>query len=120
MATSVTPSTYTFYKNSTTGVSSVVGWESSSERGIRYTFTLPSSCTAGATSYSFSKANVSSLGGGSAARWNWAVSTSSTAYLDTTAAGDGYKTSVTGTFSGSANKTLYPNTTYYLFIYPGA
>ncbi len=120
MATSVTPSTYTFYKNSTTGVSSVVGWESSSERGIRYTFTLPSSCTAGATSYSFSKANVSSLGGGSAARWNWAVSTSSTAYLDTTAAGDGYKTSVTGTFSGSANKTLYPGTTYYLFIYPGA
>ena len=120
MATSVTPSAYTFYKNSTTGVSSVVGYESSSERGIRYTFTLPSSCTAGATSYSFSKSSVSALKGGSAARWNWAVSTSSTAYLNTTAAGDGYKTSVTGTFSGSATKTLYPGTTYYLFIYPGS
>lgn len=120
MATSVTPSGYTFFKNSSTGVSSVVGYESSSERGIRYTFKLPSSCSAGATSYSFSKSNVGGLGGGSAARWNWAVSEDSSAYLNTTAAGDGYKTSVSGTFSGSANKTLYPGKTYYLFIYPGS
>lgn len=120
MATSVTPSAYTFFKNSSTGVSTVVGYESSSERGIRYTFTLPSSCTAGATSYAFSKSSVSALQGGSAARWNWAVSSDASAYLDTTAAGDGYATSVTGTFSGSATKTLYPGTTYYLFIYPGS
>lgn len=120
-ALTITPSAYTFFKNSTTGVSSVVGYESSSERGIRYTFKFSSSDrSGGATSYSFSKPNVGALQDGSTARWNWAVSTSSTAYLNTTGAGDGYKNSASGTWTGSATKTLYPDTTYYLFIYPGS
>lgn len=120
MATTVTPSAYTFFKNSDTGVSTVVGYESSSERGIRYTFKLPSSCTAGATSYSFTKTSNSLGGGTSGLRWNWAVSTSSTAYLNTTGAGQGYKAASSSFSSGSTSMTLLPNTTYYLFIYPGS
>ena len=118
MATSVTPSAYTFFKNSSTGVSSVVGYEGSSERGIRYTFKLPDTCKAGATSYSFKKTSVGGINGNTA-RWNWAVSEDASAFLNTTAAGDGYANSAT-TFSGSANKTLYPGKTYYLFVYPGS
>lgn len=120
MATTVTPSAYTFFKNSSTGVSTVVGYEDSSERGIRYTFKLPSSCTAGATSYSFTKTSNSLGGGTSGLRWNWAVSTSSTAYLNTTGAGQGYKAASSSFSSGSTSMTLLPNTTYYLFIYPGS
>lgn len=118
MATSVTPSAYTFFKNSSTGVSSVVGYENSSERGIRYTFKLPDTCKAGATSYSFKKSSVGGINGNTA-RWNWAVSEDASAFLNSTAAGDGYANSG-NPFSGSANKTLYPGKTYYLFIYPGS
>lgn len=118
MATIVTPTSYTFFDDSTTGASEIVGYESSSERGIRYTFQLPASCSAGATSYSFTKTGNGHYLGTSGLRWNWAVSTDASAYLNTIKAGDGYANAA-ATFKGSATKTLYPNTTYYLFIYPG-
>ena len=120
-ALTITPSAHTFFKDATLNVSTVVGYESKAERGIRYTFAIPSSSRpAGATSYSFTKTENGFDGGGTQGKqWNYAVSTDASAYLDTTKAGDG-SGNAGATFSGSkTGLTLFPDTTYYLFIYPG-
>ena len=110
---------YFFFNEAAQASSEVVGYESSHQRGIRYKFTIPTSRTAGATSYSFTKTNNGHAGGTSGLRWNYALSTNASAYLDTCAAGDGYA-SAAATFSGSkTGLKLLPGTVYYLFIYPG-
>ena len=110
---------YFFFNEAAQASSEVVGYENSHQRGIRYKFTIPTSRTAGATSYSFTKTNNGHGGGTSGLRWNYALSTNASAYLDTCAAGDGYA-SAAATFSGSkTGLKLLPGTVYYLFIYPG-
>ena len=110
---------YFFFNEAAQASSEVVGYENSHQRGIRYKFTIPTSRTAGATSYSFTKTNNGHGGGTSGLRWNYALSTDASAYLDTCAAGDGYA-SAAATFSGSkTGLKLLPGTVYYLFIYPG-
>ena len=110
---------YFFFNEAAQASSEVVGYESSHQRGIRYKFTIPTSRTAGATSYSFTKTNNGHGGGTSGLRWNYALSTDASAYLNTCAAGDGYA-SAAATFSGSkTGLKLLPGTVYYLFIYPG-
>ena len=110
---------YFFFNEAAQASSEVVGYESGHQRGIRYKFTIPTSRTAGATSYSFTKTNNGHGGGTSGLRWNYALSTNASAYLDTCAAGEGYA-SAAATFSGSkTGLTLLPGTVYYLFIYPG-
>ena len=110
---------YFFFNEAAQASSEVVGYESSHQRGVRYKFTIPTSRTAGATSYSFTKTDNGHGGGTSGLRWNYALSTNASAYLDTCAAGDGYA-SAAATFSGSkTGLKLLPGTVYYLFIYPG-
>ena len=110
---------YYFFNEAAQASSEVVGYENSHQRGIRYKFTIPTSRTAGATSYSFTKTSNGHGGGTSGLRWNYALSTDASAYLDTCAAGDGYA-SAAATFSGSkTGLKLLPGTVYYLFIYPG-
>ena len=110
---------YFFFNEAAQASSEVVGYESGHQRGIRYKFTIPTSRTAGATSYSFTKTNNGHAGGTSGLRWNYALSTNASAYLNTCAAGDGYA-SAAATFSGSkTGLKLLPGTVYYLFIYPG-
>lgn len=113
---------YYFFDEAGKANSEVVGYASSHQRGIRYKFTIPTSRTAGATSYSFTKTENgfdSAQCGTSGLRWNYALSTNPNAYLDTCAAGDGYAKAAT-TFSGSkTGLKLLPGTVYYLFIYPG-
>ena len=110
---------YFFFNEAAQASSEVVGYESGHQRGIRYKFTIPTSRTAGATSYSFTKTFNGHGGGTSGLRWNYALSTDASAYLDTCAAGDGYAKAA-ATFSGSkTGLKLLPGTVYYLFIYPG-
>ena len=110
---------YFFFNEAAQASSEVVGYENSHQRGIRYKFTIPTSRTAGATSYSFTKTSNGHGGGTSGLRWNYALSTDASAYLDTCAAGDGYAKAA-ATFSGSkTGLKLLPGTVYYLFIYPG-
>lgn len=122
MAT-ITTSAYLFYKAGSSGVTSVVGWESSSNRVGRFTFTSPST-GASAVTVTFGS-NLGLAGGSDTAPLRFYITTSSTSHANA-GAGSAYH----GTFSinatssatatGSASVLLLPNTTYYLWCFPGS
>lgn len=121
MAT-ITTGAALYYKKGTSGVSGVVGYESSSNRVACYKFTSPA---AGASSVTVSIRGVSLGGGSSSAAIRFCISTSDTSYAN---AGSTYsyqgtltmsQSSGTYTASGSANVMLQPNTVYYLWVFPG-
>ena len=122
MATITTSAPY-FYKNGSGGVSGVVGYESSSNRVARYSFTSPST---GATAVSLTMPYVSSGGGSTSTEIRFYITTSSSSHTNA-GASSGYH----GTFSitlsegvywptGSASVLLLPNTAYYLWCFPGS
>ncbi len=122
MATITTSAPY-FYKNGSGGVSGVVGYESSSNRVARYSFTSPST---GASAVSLTMPYVSSGGGSTSTAIRFYITTSSSSHTNA-GASSGYH----GTFSitlsegvywptGSASVLLLPNTTYYLWCFPGS
>lgn len=114
-------SDHRYYKNGTGGVSSVIGWESSSNRVLRVSFTTGA---AGATSISFETGagTISHQQGTTITSIPFYITTSSTSHANANAA-DGY--AVTGyinksgsKFSGSANIVLKANTKYYVWFFP--
>lgn len=118
MAT-ISLSSPTYYKAGTSGVSGVVGYESSSNRVARYSFKAPAT---GASSISLSGSGVSLGEGSSTAAIRYYITTSSTSHANA-GSGSTYTGTLTiksGAVSGSANIILLPNTTYYLWIFPGS
>lgn len=114
-------SDHRYYKNGTGGVSSVIGWESSSNRVLRVSFTTGDS---GATSISFETGagTISHQQGTTITSIPFYITTSSTSHANANAA-DGY--AVTGyinksgnKFTGSANIVLKANTKYYVWFFP--
>lgn len=122
MAT-ISLSSPTYYKTGTSGVSAVVGYESSSNRIARYSFTSPAT---GASSVSIRTGNCSTGGGSKTSAIHFYITTSSTSHTN---AGSG--SAYTGVLSmgltdgvyigtGSASILLLPNTTYYVWVFPGS
>lgn len=111
-----------YYKNGTSGVSAVVGYESKSNRVARYKFTASAT---GASSVSVSIKNIY-FGEGSkttAIRFYITTSASSHANAGSSSTYSGTLTlTVSGgvyTATGLANILLMPNTVYYLWVFPG-
>lgn len=122
MAT-ITLSSPTYYKAGTSGVSAVVGYESSSNRIARYSFTAPST---GASSVSITTGNCSTGGGSTTSVIRFYITTSSTSHTNA-GSGSDYTGSLTMSLSngvyigtGSASILLLPNTTYYVWVFPGS
>lgn len=122
MAT-VTTGAALYYKAGTSGVSSVVGYESKSNRVARYKFTAPST---GATSVSVQIKNVLLGDGSSSSAIRFYITTSADSHIN---AGESAVYSGTlsitlsnGTYTatGSTDMMLMPNTVYYLWVFPGS
>lgn len=124
MATAI--ESYEFYIKGSPGASQMVGMEGTSKpRVVRYSFTTP---VEGASAISFSKDRISAYSDSSSTseKLRFYISDNPDAYINADAtyayhgtleltAGDGWYTA-----EGSAsNLILLPNTTYYLFIFPG-
>ena len=112
-----------YYAGGSSGASNVVGWESSRTRVVRYKFTAPPE---GASRFAFS-IGTHYLGGGSAsAPLRFYVGESDTSHAnagkDAEYHGTVTMTKENGEYlaSGDANILLLPNTTYYLWIFPGS
>lgn len=126
MATAI--ESYEFYSKGASGASQIVGNSgdgTANPRVVRYTFTTPAE---GASEISFSKYRISAYSDSSSTseKLRFYISDDPDAYKKADAtytyhgtleltAGDGWYTA-----EGSAsNLILLPNTTYYLFIFPG-
>ena len=112
-----------YYKAGKSGISSVVGYEGKTNRVARYQFTAPAT---GANGISFSIGHIY-FGEGSKTsdiRFYITTSNSSHANAGASAAYNGKASfSLYGgiyTVTGSANILLMPNTTYYLWLFPGS
>ena len=111
----------TYYRNGVSGATSVVGYESSYNRVVRYNLTPP---TTGANRISVKFTDV--------AKGNGTVPTTLRFYIGTdpnshanAGAGSAYTGTLTSTysmglytFSGSADVIINPNTTYYVWVFP--
>lgn len=112
-----------YYKNGSSGVSAVVGYESKSNRVARYKFTAPAT---GASSVSISIGHLYFGEGNNTVPIRFYITTSSSSHANAgaSAAYHGKLTfTVSGgvyTATGSANVLLMPNTDYYLWVFPGA
>lgn len=117
-----------YYNDGTGGVSSVIGYESKSNRVVRMNFTTGD---AGATSISINlAAGVIQKTGGSGdtgadlTKIPFYITTNSDDSHKNANAADGYEVTgyITGSngkaYSGSANIILRPNTTYYIWFFP--
>lgn len=119
MATKLSNVAYYFAGNS--GASSVIGWESSRTRVVRFEFTTGS---AGATSITIAttKGTISLQDGKSMSNIPFYVTTSSDSHKNALqsegAAVTGYLTKSDGVWSGTANVLLKDNTKYYIWFFP--
>lgn len=119
MATKLSNVAYYYAGNS--GASSVIGWESSRTRVVRFDFTTGS---AGATSITIAttKGTISLQDGKSMSKIPFYVTTSSTSHKNALqsegAAVTGYLTKSDGVWSGTANVLLKDNTKYYVWFFP--
>lgn len=119
MATKLSNVSYYFAGNS--GASSVIGWESSRTRVVRFEFTTGS---AGATSIKIAttKGTISLQDGKSMSKIPFYVTTSSDSHKNALqsegAAVTGYLTKSDGVWSGTANVLLKDNTKYYIWFFP--
>lgn len=119
MATKLSNVAYYYAGNS--GASSVIGWESSRTRVVRFEFTTGA---AGATSIKIAttKGTISLQDGKSMDKIPFYVTTSSTSHKNALqsegAAVTGYLTKSDGVWSGSANVLLKDNTKYYIWFFP--
>lgn len=117
---SITLSDVLFYKNGVSGHSNVVGYESSVRRVARYTFTSPS---IGASGVSISIPTIGKQDG-SHLPIKFFIGTSPTSHANAGAESEATGTMTLGTdyttFTAEASVILLPNTTYYLWIFPGA
>lgn len=125
MATTITTGKPACYAGGTSGASYVVGYESKQNRVVRYTFTTGSG---GASNVSVLIPNYSKSDdtGSSTAPLRWYIGSSSTDHANA-GADSTYNGTLTMTtsggyynFSGTASVVLTPNTTYYLWIFPGS
>lgn len=125
MATTITTGKPACYAGGTSGASYVVGYESKQNRVVRYTFTTDSG---GASNVSVLIPNYSKSDdtGSSTAPLRWYIGSSSTDHANA-GADSTYNGTLTMTasggyynFSGTASVVLTPNTTYYLWIFPGS
>lgn len=115
MAT-VTLTNATFYKRGEAGVSAVVGYESNSNRVVRYTMLAP---TTGTTSVTLEFTGCT-LGDGIAPALNFYIGTEPDSHTN---AGEGsaYTGELTRsgtTYTGSADIVLNPSETYYVWVFP--
>lgn len=108
-----------FYKNGEPGHSNVVGFESQVTRVVRFTFVAPET---GATDISFHFDDVSK-GAGSTIPLRFAVTADPTSHQNAGAtapyAGQVSVSLPNYTADGQASVDLAPNTTYYLWLFPG-
>lgn len=114
----ITLSNPTYYAGGTSGVSSVVGYESNQNRVCRFQFTAPDT---GASSVEFSQSGISFGAGSSNVSIRFLITDDGNSYAN---AGNG--TPYSGTISISGNKAtasvsivLLPGKTYYLWLFPG-
>lgn len=115
----ITLSSPSFFRNGDSGASAVVGYESGYNRVARYSFTAPAT---GATSVSLSFTSMWHGDGEVQKSFRFYIGTSSTSHTNAGASSP-YTGTITadanGTnFTGTANITLSPNATYYLFVFP--
>lgn len=113
-----------YYKNGSSGYSSVIGYESKSNRVVRFSFKTGST---GATSISISvtAGTISNQQGDDLTSIPFYVTTSSTSHADANGADGvavtGYIRGSSGkAYSGSAPVVLKADTTYYLWFFPGS
>lgn len=116
-----------YYKKGESGHSSVIGYESSSNRVVRFSFTTGEN---GATSISFSTkaGTIQSVGGTAQTTIPFYITTSSTSHANANKADNfavtgyirGTSSGSSGTFSGSANIVLKASTTYYVWFFPNS
>lgn len=112
-----------YYKNGSSGVSAVVGYESKSNRVARYKFTSPST---GASSATVSITGIYHGDGSTSSEIRFYITTSSSSHANAgaSAAYSGRLTLAASggvyTASGSANVLLMPSTEYYLWVFPGS
>lgn len=120
ISTTLTLSDPAFYNNGAAGASSVVGVSEGLNRVARYSFNTPN---ANITNINL---NFSSMWYGSGTQpttYHFYIGTDPNSHLNA-GASSSYTgvlyidTSTYTAFSGSANITLLPNTTYYLFVFP--
>lgn len=113
----------TYFKAGTGGVSKVVGYESGSNRVARYQFTTPA---AGASKISFSITGIELGGGNASSPLRFYIGTDAESHINA-----GQDSEYTGeitmstdggdyTATGEADIFLMPNTTYYLWMFPGS
>ena len=108
-----TTSKGTNYRGGAQGVSNVVGWDSGLVRSEVYSFTTGSLPV---SSISFISPSMT-LGSGSAIAVRCEISTSQTAYTQSSGGNTGYAVNIDGTTSFSIS--LKANTTYYITFFPG-
>lgn len=106
-----------YYRAGVSGVSAVVGVESSCNRVARYSFTAPES---GASAVSLSLSGLVLGGGTQPASLGFYIGTDPTSHIN---AGPGSTStgtlSLSGTdYAGSASPVLLPGQSYYLFLFP--
>lgn len=106
-----------YYRAGVSGVSAVVGVESSCNRVVRYSFTAPDT---GASAVSLSLSGLVLGGGTRPASLGFYIGTDPTSHIN---AGPGSTStgtlSLSGTdYAGSASPVLLPGQSYYLFLFP--
>lgn len=123
MATITTTSKVTINGDSTSGAQQIVGINAGRNQDVRFTFTTDSN---GASAVYWALPN-NSMGSGTAPALRWYIGidpnshinagSSTTVYNgNVSVSNDGYGNL---TFTGYADMVLAPNTTYYLWIFPG-
>ena len=113
-----------YYANGVSGSSNVVGWESSQTRVVRHSFIAPAE---GGSRFSFSIGNHDGGGGTLSAPIRFYVGTSPTSHEKANKDSE-YHGTVTMTklssgeyvATGEVEMILMPNTTYYLWFFPGS
>lgn len=120
MAT-ITTSAVQAYSGTSTSTTRIVGRNASKNCVARYSFTTDS---VGASTVSF-EIPKNSVGSGTRPPLRWCITDSASSHIDAGSSTTNYDGTVTVTdvqgwdvFTGSVNKVLSPNTTYYLWIFP--
>ena len=113
-----------YYYAGNSGASSVIGWESSRTRVVRFEFTTGSN---GATSIKIETqgGTIAHQDGTTQTKIPFYVTTSSTSHKNALGSDDsyaitGYITKSGNVFSGSANVLLKENTKYYIWFFPNS
>lgn len=109
----------TFYKNGNAGASRVVGYESQANRVARYSFVTPAEGGSHVDIVYYS----SGLGGGSKIPVRFFIGTDASSHANAGASSE-YTGELTlgsdgKTFTYSGDILLLPNTTYYIWFFPG-